>query len=205
MKIGIMGGTFDPIHNGHLMLGEYAYHQFELDEIWFMPNGCPPHKNNAKIGSEPSVRAEMVQLAIAGKEYFHLEDYEVKKDTVSYSYATLEYFKEQYKEHDFYFIIGADSLFAFERWVHPERILKTCTILAAYRDEKNNRDVMNQQIEMLKQKYDADIYLLETPVMEISSSELREMIDSGEDISPYIPEQVYDYIQEKGLYRKQEL
>ncbi len=201
MKIGIMGGTFDPIHNGHLMLGEYAYRQFKLDKIWYMPNGCPPHKNNAKIGSDALTRANMVRLAISGTDYFELQDYEIKKETVSCSYATLEYFNEMYKGNEFYFIIGADSLFAIERWVHPERVLKACTILAAYRNEMNNRDVMEAQIKMLNQKYGADIRLLETPVMDVSSSELREMIKAETDVSAYIPTDVSNFIQEKGLYR----
>ena len=200
MKIGIMGGTFDPIHNGHLMLGEYAYRQFKLDEIWYMPNGCPPHKNNAKIGSEALTRALMVELAIKDKEYFALQDYEIKKNTVSYSYATLEHFNEKYKEHSFYFIIGADSLFSIERWVNPERVLKACTILAAYRDDKNNRGVMEEQIKGLNQKYNADIRLLETPVMPISSSELREMIKKNKNVSDHIPKAVEDYIKANRLY-----
>ena len=201
MKIGIMGGTFDPIHNGHLMLGEYAYRQFKLDKILYMPNGFPPHKNNAKIGSEALTRATMVELAIKNREYFCLEDYEIKKDTVSYSYATLEYFNKKYPNDSFYFIIGADSLFAIEKWVKPERVLKACTILAAYRDDKNNKDVMEEQIRMLNQKYSADIRLLKTPVMDVSSSELREMIKNNKDISAYIPKEVEAYIKENSLYK----
>ena len=200
MKIGIMGGTFDPIHNGHLMLGEYAYRQFKLDKIWYMPNGCPPHKNNAKIGSNALTRANMVRLAIEGIEYFELQDYEIKKETVSCSYATLEYFNEIYKGNHFYFIIGADSLFAIEKWVHPERVLKACTILAAYRNEMNNRDVMEEQIQMLNQKYGADIHLLDTPVMDVSSSELREMIKKNSDVSSYVPSKVAEYIKVNELY-----
>ena len=200
MKIGIMGGTFDPIHNGHLMLGEYAYRQFKLDKIWFMPNGCPPHKNNAKIGSEALTRAIMVELAIREKDYFRLEDYEIRKDTVSYSYDTLEHFNKLYPEHSFYFIIGADSLFSIERWVNPGRVLGACTILAAYRDDKNDKNVMQEQIYMLNQKYNADIRLLETPVMDVSSSDLREMIHDNLDVSAYLPKEVENYIKEHRLY-----
>lgn len=201
MKIGIMGGTFDPIHNGHLMLGEYAYRQFDLDEVWFMPNGCPPHKDHARIGINASARMQMVELAIADRSYFLLEDYELQKKSVSYSYATLEHLKERYKEHEFYFIIGADSLFSFERWVHPERIAKSCTILAAYRDEKNDRSVMEEKMAELKRHYQAQIALLETPMMPVSSSELREMIRKGEDITPYVPFAVERFIRQHNLYK----
>lgn len=200
MKIGIMGGTFDPIHNGHLMLGEYAYRQFKLDKIWYMPNGCPPHKNNAKIGSDALRRAEMVELAIKSTPYFLLQDYEIKKDTVSCSYATLEHFNEAYPDDTFYFIIGADSLFAIERWVNPDRVLKACTILAAYRDDKNNKKIMEEQIQMLQEKYQANIHLLETPVMDVSSSSLREMIQDQKDVSSYLPKEVEAYIRANNLY-----
>ena len=109
MKIGIMGGTFDPIHKGHLMLGEYAYRQFGLDKVWFMPNGTPPHKDNAKIGSEAEVRLNMVKLAIEGKDYFELQTYEIENQDVNYSYKTMEHFCEIYPNDEFYFIIGCVS------------------------------------------------------------------------------------------------
>lgn len=91
MKIGIMGGTFDPIHNGHLMLGQAAYETFHLDQIWFMPNGHPPHKDRTTIESDVDDRIEMVRLAIGGKEEFRLELYEACRKEVSYSYSTLEF------------------------------------------------------------------------------------------------------------------
>lgn len=111
MKIGIMGGTFDPIHNGHLMLGEYAARQFRLQRVWFLPNGNPPHKSG-----EISIRhrIEMVKLALEGHDRFELNLYEAEKGTVSYSYDTIRNLNELYPEHEFYFIIGADSLFSIE-------------------------------------------------------------------------------------------
>ena len=110
MRIGIMGGTFDPIHNGHLMLGEYAYQQFHLDEVWYMPNGNPPHKSNPEIRKDLQDRAEMTRLAIEEIPYFRLCTYEMDRKETSYSYQTMEYFKETYPQDEFYFIIGADSL-----------------------------------------------------------------------------------------------
>ena len=114
MRIGIMGGTFDPIHNGHLMLGEYAYQQFHLDEVWYMPNGNPPHKSNPEIRKDLQDRAEMTRLAIEEIPYFRLCTYEMDRKETSYSYQTMEYFKETYPQDEFYFIIGADSLFNLE-------------------------------------------------------------------------------------------
>lgn len=200
MKIGIMGGTFDPIHNGHLMLGEYAYKEYNLDEIWFMPNGNPPHKQHTGHRTDAADRAEMVKLAIAGNDMFRLEDYEVNRSDISYSYQTMEHFKRVYPEDDFYFIIGADSLFAIEHWVHPERIFKTCTILAAYRDEMNSRSIMEAKIEELNRKYHSDIRLLITPLMHISSHELRRKIDQGISIREEVPAAVEAYITEHKIY-----
>lgn len=200
MKIGIMGGTFDPIHNGHLMLGKAALVQFSLDEVWFMPNGNPPHKSKSSIQSDAHHRAFMTGLAIEGIKEFKLELYEVNRNDVSYSYKTLEHFHRCYPTDEFYFIIGADSLFAIENWVHPERIFPVCTILAAYRDEINTPEEMQIQIQYLKQKYQADVRLLNAPLMDVSSHELRESIRTGHKISDYVPENVEDYIMEEGLY-----
>lgn len=200
MKIGIMGGTFDPIHNGHLMLGEYAYREFQLDEIWFMPNSNPPHKASESIESQTKNRVEMVEKAIQGIEYFTLQRYEVDNTDVNYSYKTMQHFNQVYPEHEFYFIIGADSLFNMEKWVHPEILLKSCKMLAAYRDEKST-DEMLAQIQYLNEKYDAEIYLLNTPNVDISSSDIRRMIKEGTTIQGLVPESVFQFIEEKQLFR----
>lgn len=200
MKIGIMGGTFDPIHNGHLMLGEYAKKLFELDEIWFMPNGNPPHKLNSNIESQTKHRVEMVKLAIEGHEGFNIQLYEVERKEVNYSYLTMQHFNETFPQNDFYFIIGADSLFAFENWKHPELLVKSCKILAAYRDGKNSIEMKNQ-IQYLNEKYGAEIILLNTPDVDISSSDIRRKMKQNEDISDLVPESVFSYIQSNNLFR----
>lgn len=200
MKIGIMGGTFDPIHNGHLMLGETAYHQFQLDKVWYMPNGNPPHKKQSNIGMDAMTRMEMVKLAIDGIDYFELQDYEVMKESVSPTYQTLAHFKEIYPDDTFYYIIGADSLFAIERWLHPELIFPNCIILAACRDEIDTSKEMNSQIDYLCQKYDAQIKFLTSPLIDISSSELRQMIRNKQSISGHVPQAVADFIAKEGLY-----
>ena len=198
MKIGIMGGTFDPIHNGHLMLGETAYHQYQLDKVWFMPNGNPPHKKN--IGTDALTRMEMVKAAIQEKEYFVLQDYEVMKESVSPTYQTLAHFKEVYPDDTFYYIIGADSLFSIERWIHPELIFPNCIILAACRDEIDTSEEMNAQIDYLCKKYDAQIKFLTSPLVDISSSELREMIKNKQSIGGHVPQVVEEFIAKEGLY-----
>ncbi|MBQ4560193.1 MAG: nicotinate-nucleotide adenylyltransferase [Tyzzerella sp.] len=199
MKIGIMGGTFDPIHSGHLMLGRFARDLFALDEIWFMPNGTPPHKSSDMIESQTTHRVEMVKRAISNEKDFVLQLYEVDNKEVNYSYLTMEHFKEIYPEHEFYFIIGADSLFSIDRWKCPDRLLKTCIILAAYRDGKNKKE-MEEKIAYLNQKFEADIRLLNTPNVDISSSEIREKLKAHEKITNMMPISVYEYILENQLY-----
>ena len=203
MKIGIMGGTFDPIHSGHLMLGRFARDLFSLDEIWFMPNGIPPHKSNDSIELRTKHRIEMVRRAISNEKDFVLQLYEVDNQEVNYSYLTMEHFRAVYPEHEFYFIIGADSLFSIEKWRYPERLLKTCVILAAYRDGKNKNE-MDEQIAYLNQKYGADIHLLNTPNVDISSSEIRKKLEAHEDVRDMLPVRVYEYILENQLYEEAE-
>lgn len=200
-KIGIMGGTFDPVHNGHLMLADTAYRQFDLDQVWFLPNGNPPHKKEENIGTDARHRSRMVALAIQGRDYCRLEEYEVRRREVSCSYQTLEHFREQYPEDEFYFIIGADSLFAIETWVHPERIFPACVILAACRDDHDTLEEMKVQIEHLKKVYPkARIQLLRSPLIPVSSSEIRRKIQAGLSIAEEVPEEVEAYIKEEELY-----
>ncbi len=204
MNIGIMGGTFDPVHNGHLAIAEAAYEQFGLDRVWFLPNGNPPHKALADIGSSIEDRLKMVQLAIAGRTGFKLEPYEARRKGVSCSYETMEHFSKIYPEHDFYFIIGADSLFTVDKWVHPERLFPTCTILAAFRDEMDTREKMDRQMHYLKEKYHAKSALLLSPIVQISSSEIRERIRDGKSINGFVPDNVEEYIKKECLYESQD-
>lgn len=201
MKIGIMGGTFDPIHNGHLMLGEYAYHNFKLDEVWFLPNGNPPHKDDPYIRKDTDERVKMTELAIEDVPYFRLSTYETDRMEPSYSYKTMEHFRMVYPQHSFYFIIGADSLFSIESWKCVDRFLKTSVILAAYRDDADTPKEMNRQIQYLNRKYTCDIRLLRTPILPVSSHEIRRMIGEGHYENLPIPPKVAAYIQERQLYQ----
>lgn len=200
MKTGIMGGTFNPIHNGHLMLAEHVMEEFGLDEIWFMPNGNPPHKRQESIGTSTSDRLEMVRIAIGDCPKFSIQPYEAEKKTVSYSYQTMEEFRKSYPDRDFYFIIGADSLFQMETWGHPDRLLSCCTVIAAKRDSKETDQDMQKQISYLEEKYHAQILLSRSPVFEVSSSEIREMIQRNHPIEGLVPDGVADYIRENHIY-----
>ena len=121
-RIGIMGGTFDPIHMGHLILGEKAYEQFSLDQVLFMPAGNPPHKRNRAGRASDEQRVEMVRRAINGNPHFALSLIEMNEEGYTYTYRTLENLKKEHPDTDYYFIIGADSLFSFETWMEPGRI-----------------------------------------------------------------------------------
>ena len=122
-KIGIMGGTFDPIHIGHLILGEAAYEQFGLDEVWFLPAGNPPHKRNRAGQAKDAQRVEMVRRAIASNPHFVLCTKEMEDEGYTYSYRTLEAMRKEHPGTEFYFIIGADSLFYFDEWKKTSRYL----------------------------------------------------------------------------------
>lgn len=200
MKIGIVGGTFNPIHVGHLMLGEYAYEELHLDEIWYMPNGNPPHKSidNHVITNE--TRVVLTQIAIRDIPYFKYSSFEIEQDIISYSYQSLECLKVKYPTHEYYFILGSDSLFEIETWKYPNRFMSACHILVACR-ENMDLSLLQEQIIYLKEKYQSDITLLPMPLLEISSSDIRSRVKAGKSIKYIVPEGVEKYIYSHKLYR----
>ena len=198
-KIGILGGSFDPIHNGHLAIAESAYKDFILDEIWLIPAGHSPNKDEDKM-TNAIIRAEMTELAARDIPHFKLSTYEVDKEETSYTYLTLSDLKKQYPDTDFYFIMGADSLDYFESWKHPEIICQKAVILVAVRDDMDLDDIQ-RKIEFIKEQFDAEIYPLSCPKIDISSSEIRTKVLTGKNISDMVPQAVSDYITKHGLYK----
>lgn len=199
--IGIMGGTFDPIHNGHLMLARQAYQEYNLDKIWFMPSRNPPHKKDHTV-TDAALRCHMVQLAISEYPEFQLSDFEIHREGNTYTAETLRLLHIQYPNHRFFFIIGADSLYEIEEWFHPELVLKQAVILVAGREYSGNIRSMDEQISYLKQKYPSDIRLLHCQEMNISSKELRKMAAEKKEISHEVPGSVAQYIKQNGLYQE---
>jgi len=197
-KIGILGGTFDPFHKGHLMLAKTAYKQFDLDEVWIMPNGNPPHKRNIEQ-TDFEIRCEMIRLAIDEEAGLVLCDYEGSEDSYHFTYQTLGEFKKLYPENEFYFIIGADSLIDFPTWREPGIISQLCTLLVACRDEAGINDLRAKIAEM-KECYDANCLIMNSPKVDAASSEIRIMVSEGQDISAYVGKKVADYISDKKLY-----
>lgn len=197
-KIGIMGGTFDPIHYGHLIIAENAAEQFSLDHIFFMPTGHSPHKDDNTILSAEK-RCEMISLAIKDNKKFSLSLYEVHSNMVNYTYQTLEAFTKEYRNTELYFILGADSLFNLKSWVHPERILNSCTILAAVRDEID-KDELRNKIEDLAEEYSASIFPLSTPNFDVSSQDIRKRAAALRTIKYMVPGEVERYILINKIY-----
>ena len=197
-KVGILGGTFDPIHIAHLILAENAWQQFQLDTVLIMPSGEPPHKADRLITSAEH-RVRMLQLAIDDNKHFKLSTIEVEREGKTYTAETLTMLCENNPDCEYYFIIGADSLFQLEKWYHPEVIMRHAILLAAVRDDMQAPEV-EAQMEHLKKKYHAQIYLLHTPDMSLSSSTIRERISKGESIKYMVPKDVEKYIYQNKLY-----
>lgn len=196
---GIMGGTFDPIHFGHLLIAENAADQFALDEVIFMPTGISPHKKDIFI-SDAAIRCEMIQRGIQNNPRFSLSLLEVNSNEINFTYKTLEYLKEQEPETDFYFIMGGDSLFYFDTWRCPERILKVSAVLAAIREDWEG-DRFDQQIAYLNETLHGRIYRLNTPNFTISSRKIRELAAQNKSIRYMVPDAVLTYIQKNNLYQ----
>lgn len=198
-KIGIMGGTFDPIHNGHLLIAENACEQLALDEVRFIPTGRSPHKQGKQI-TDGAHRLRMVELAIADNPAFVADDRELLSDALSYSYLTLQEMHKDLPEDELYFIMGGDSLRDFKTWFHPELICSCATLVAAIRDDCD-RQHLNTYAEELKQLFSADVRLIRTPNLSVASSELRSRVAVGETIRYQVPEVVRIYIEQHHLYR----
>lgn len=202
--VGIMGGTFNPIHLGHVRLAQAAYEQYNLDKVIFLPSGEPPHKKGKEIVSGAH-RLNMVNLAIKDYPYFKSSDMEIRREGYTYTYETLKELHGQNTQDEIYFIIGADSLFNFEKWNKPEEIVKMCVLLAADRDDISTEKFLGE-IDYLNKKYNADIRPLKTPMMDISSTEIRDamknnVIDKNDQINlELVDDKVLEYIKKNKLY-----
>lgn len=197
-RIGIMGGTFDPIHIGHLIIAENALESYHLNEVLFIPTGVPYMKSEKQV-SDVRDRVRMVELAISDNPNFSLSTIEADEAENTYTYRTLEKLKELNPGAEYFFIMGADSLFAMESWKHPEKIFSDCTVLAAVRDEKNAMDVRDKITE-LEHNYKAKILLLPARSIEISSTDIRRRLMRKESVRYMVQDTVITYIKEQKLY-----
>lgn len=223
-RIGIMGGTFNPIHNGHLAIAGKAEEQFRLEKVLFMPSGVPYMKNLREV-LPVRIRCEMTALAIRENPCFVLSEMEASDAGTgenTYTYETLLKLRLADPEASYYFILGADSLYAMEDWKNPALIFENCTVLAAVRTqempqsenpmpsgrgngdcmaaEPSGQDRFGKQVRYLREKYGASIEILEFAGMEISSTQIRERVRDGESIHGMVPDLVEKYITHNGLY-----
>lgn len=197
-----MGGTFDPIHYGHLLLAQNAQETFQLDDILFVPSGTPWLKESTKVLSK-SKRVSMTGIAIEDNPRFALSTIEIDREGNSYSYETVEELKKHNPNVDFYFIMGADSLLQIESWKCPDRLMKECTLLVAVRDDCD-RAGLEKQIAYLSERYEARIEILPAARIDISSTKIREMVQEGRSVRYMLPDSVIAFIQKNHLYERSE-
>jgi nicotinate-nucleotide adenylyltransferase len=197
MRIGIMGGTFDPIHNGHLLIAEQARTFLSLDKVIFIPSGNPPHKAQTTNGDQ---RMEMINLAIKDNSYFTVSDIELKRKGLTYTIDTLRELKVKYGiQADLYFIIGTDTLFELETWKSWSEICNICNFALMQRPGFENKEI-DRQIEFLLNKYNAKIIKCESITIDASSSIIRNKLCNGETVKYLLPDVVIDYINKNRIY-----
>lgn len=200
-KVGIMGGTFNPVHNGHLLLAENAREAFALDEILFIPSGNSYMKDTASILGG-GIRACMIELALEGNPYFSLSRVDLNREGPTYTCDTLAQLKRMCPDDQYYFIMGADNLLTMESWKNPGLILQSCTVIAAVRGNGTESRI-ESAARYLRARYHACINILPARYIDISSSEIRQRLKEHKSVRYMLPENVLKYIDEKGLYREE--
>ncbi len=198
MKKGIFGGTFDPIHNGHLYIAHETLHTLGLDNIIFMPSGNPPHKTDRKK-TDASIRYELVKMAIRNEKNFSLSSYEIEQKGLSYTYKTLEHFKSIETETEWHFITGVDCLMDLDYWKSVDRILNACRLVVFNRPGYAKESILEQKNKVEK-LYNKEIIFLDLDVFDISSTSIKNMIKAGREVSYLLPESVYNTIKELKIY-----
>jgi nicotinate-nucleotide adenylyltransferase len=184
-KVGILGGTFNPPHLGHLIIANEVQTQLDFDEIWFMPNQNPPHKDNTN-GVSSLHRLAMVQRAITDNTLFQVQSIELERSGRSYTFDTMKLLTEKY-DHKFYFIIGADMVEYLPKWYKIEELIQLVTFVGVNRPEYD-------------QHSDYPIIHVDVPNIEISSHMIRERVKAGKNIRYFVPNMVLEYIEENRLY-----
>lgn len=201
MKIGILGGTFDPIHMGHLILAETAYDAAGLDKLLLMPTGRSYFKDGQNV-TDPQIRMAMTRLAAAGTQHFEPSDRETNRPGKTYTVDTLEELHEIYPDDELYYIVGADTLVQMHSWWQPARIFALASILVATRADETDTNGLTQEISRLTAEYGARITLLPVRNIEISSTDIRERAATGRSIHFLVPQAVEQYIREHALYQQ---
>jgi nicotinate-nucleotide adenylyltransferase len=201
MRVGVFGGTFDPVHLGHLILAEQAREQARLDQVWFVPAPRPPHKEDQAI-TRFDLRVEMLGLALAGQPAFRIDELEKDRKGPSYTVDTLAELKRRHPEHDFFLLLGGDSLVDLPTWHEPRRILDQAGLIVMARPGAPlpSEQELRQRLHLTGDD-PLSLMVVKTPVIEVSSRDLRRRVAQGRSIRYFVPRAVEVYIQEKHLYR----
>ena len=197
MRIGIFGGSFDPIHNEHISLAKQAINDLGLDKLFVIPAANPPHKPWRVLASDEH-RLELCRLAFAGEEKIAISDYEILSGGTSYTYLTLRHFKERYPEAEFYLLVGTDMLRNFPYWKNPEEILETCTLAVCARAE--DEDWTSREQADFYSRFGKNFVVLSYEGKDVSSTQIRVLSGAGIDIRAYTAENCAEYIRANGLY-----
>lgn len=192
-----MGGTFDPPHTGHLIIAEYAANEMGLETVLFVPTGKISYKKD--MGTSSTDRFNMTKLAVEDNPVFDICDVEIAREGYTYTADTLEMLHNEIEDAHFYFIVGADSLDYMDNWKMPEKVFSLCTVVAVARQGYLIKEC-EEKIKQLENNFNADIHLVNMPIMELSSSDIRERIKSGKSIKYMVPDCVISYIQQNKLY-----
>ena len=197
MICGLIGGTFDPVHLGHIQIAKSALSELKLDRLLFLPDGDPPHKQ--PIASGPQ-RLEMLRLACREDSRFEVTDMELKRQGTTYTVDTLRKLKELQPQEELVYLIGSDTLALFPSWRTAEDVARLCRMAVVLRPGDDKVSILKQQ-QKLEQTYGLHSCLLSQPGLPISSSMVRDAVEKGEDISGLVPKLVDDYIRKEGLYK----
>ena len=200
-KIGIFGGTFNPIHLGHIRLGQLVLKEIKLDKILYIPDNTPPHKSDKDLACGED-RLNMINISLKDYDNMESSDIELNREGKSYTFETLLELKKLYPNDELYLITGADMFLTLDKWKEPETIFKTANIIGVPR-VKSDFEKMNEYAENVIKPMGAKVFMLSQTVFDTASSTyVRENIDDYQKIKDMITPEVYRYITEKGLYRK---
>ena len=200
MKTGIYGGTFNPIHRGHIhLLGEFTK-RLSLDRVLLIPTRVPPHKAAPDLASGED-RLQMCRLAVGGRPHLQISDLELRREGKSFTAETLEELRELFPQDEFYLLMGEDMFLTVEHWYRPETIFSLAAVCATPRSLHGMGKLQMKQDEY-QIRYGARCFLEDIPYLPVSSTQVREWVRMGKDITPLVPEAVADFIRERGIYRK---
>ncbi|MBR6243147.1 MAG: nicotinate (nicotinamide) nucleotide adenylyltransferase [Ruminococcus sp.] len=197
MKIGIYGGSFNPVHKGHVHLASEAAAKLGLDKVYFIPSKISPHRSTAEYVPEKD-RLAMLEIVCRSDERFEVSDYELRSDRVSYTIYTIEHFRRKFPGDELYLLVGSDMLLMFDKWRSYDRILEEAVLAVVSRQDGDIRQLEKKAEEL---NYPGRIIICSTDAVEISSSEIRRNIRENVFDTCYLDENVVKYIKSNGLYR----